>query len=109
MFLNFPIMDINRNALWRNPDGIDETDITRMNAFWGDGSWREIAYQSTPDLYGSQDEKADNEVIAEAFRKRLINVAKFDKVPEPLPMRNTRGAVVYYLFLHPRTRQPKRL
>jgi hypothetical protein len=26
LFVNFPIMDINRNALWRNPDGIIEAD-----------------------------------------------------------------------------------
>lgn len=37
-------------------------------------------------------------VIAEAFRKRLREVAGFAYVPAPIPMRNTRGAVVYYLY-----------
>ena len=42
MFLNFPVADINRNVLWRNPEGVDTADIDRMNAFWGDNSWRRL-------------------------------------------------------------------
>lgn len=98
MFLNFPIMDMNRNVLWKNPQGMDPADIARMNAFWGDDSWRSIAYQSMTDLFGLREEKADIVVIAEAFRQRLKNVAGFGHVAVPLPMRNTKGAVVYYLF-----------
>ena len=44
MFLNFPVADINRNVLWRHPEGVDAADLKRMNEFWGDDSWREIAY-----------------------------------------------------------------
>ena len=44
------------------------------------------------------EEKTANEAIAAAYRERLKNVAGFDYVPEPMPMRNTKGAVVYYLF-----------
>jgi three-Cys-motif partner protein len=43
LFLNFPIMDMNRNALWRNPEGVDEADLRRMTRFWGDESWRQAA------------------------------------------------------------------
>lgn len=43
-------------------------------------------------------EKEPNGIIAEAFRKRLSEVAGFQHVPEPLPMRNSVGAIVYYLF-----------
>jgi len=43
-------------------------------------------------------EKQSNEDVAEAFRKRLKEVAGFAKVPKPMPMRNSRGAIVYYLF-----------
>ena len=35
---------------------------------------------------------------AEAFRIRLREVARFRNVPTPLPMRNSRNAIVYYLF-----------
>jgi len=43
--------------------------------------------------------KQDNDAIAGAFRERLKKIAKFDFVPEPLPMKNSNNAVVYYLFL----------
>ena len=45
VFLNFPIMDMNRNALWTNPAGVAQEDLERMSAFWGDESWREIVYR----------------------------------------------------------------
>lgn len=97
MFLNFPVADINRNVLWRHPEGVDRADLKRMNEFWGDESWREIAYTTKRDLFGHL-EKEENEVVAEGFRQRLLKVAGFKRVPEPLPMRNTKGATVYYLF-----------
>lgn len=43
-------------------------------------------------------EKQSNDVVAEAFRSRLRKIAGFARVPKPIPMRNTRGATVYYLF-----------
>lgn len=49
-------------------------------------------------LFGEIEEKAANEAIAEAFRIRLKKVAGFEYVPNPLPMRNNKGAIVYYLF-----------
>lgn len=97
MFLNFPVADMNRNVLWHNPQEVDSKDIERMNAFWGDESWRKIAYSSTGNLFGFL-EKEDNETVAEAFRERLKKVAQFKNVPKPLPMRNSRGATVYYFF-----------
>ena len=97
MFLNFPVADINRNVLWRHPEGVDAADLRRMNEFWGDDSWRQIAYTTKRDLFGHL-EKEENAVIAEGFRQRLLTVAGFKHAPEPLPMRNTKGATVYYLF-----------
>jgi len=43
-------------------------------------------------------EKEPNEIIAEAFRRRLRETAGFKCVPEPLPMQNSKGAILYYLF-----------
>lgn len=91
-------MDMNMNALWRNPEFVTETGIARMDAFWGDDSWRSIAYKSRPTLFGQEEAKSDNEVIAEGFRERLVKVANFKTVLKPMPMRNKNGAVVYYLF-----------
>ena len=98
MFLNFPIMDMNMNVFWHHPEGVDEADIARMTAFWGDESWRSVAYEPVQTLFGPEDEKTDNETIAEAFRQRLQNAAGFSNASEPIPMRNSTGAAVYYLF-----------
>jgi len=43
-------------------------------------------------------EKVTNEQFEQAFRKRLKEVAGFNFVPEPMPMRNSNNAVVYYLY-----------
>jgi three-Cys-motif partner protein len=96
MFLNFPVMDMNRNVLWRNPDKVSVDRRARMNAFWG-GDWMGAAYTTERSLFGEQ-EKESNDAIAQAFRQRLHKTAGFKKVPEPLPMHNSKGATVYYLF-----------
>jgi hypothetical protein len=48
--------------------------------------------------YSAIEEKTGNEDVAEAYRQRLRNVAGFKYVPRPLPMRNSGGAIIYYLF-----------
>ncbi len=68
-----------------------------MTAYWGDSSWYDAAYAKGQTLFG-WDVKTSNEAVVAAFRDRLKNVAGFANVPEPIPMRNTIGAVVYYLF-----------
>jgi three-Cys-motif partner protein len=96
MFLNFPVMDMNRNVLWRNPDKVSDGQLARMNVFWG-GDWKGAAYATERSLFG-EPEKESNDAIAEAFRRRLQDIAGFKKVPEPLPLHNSKGATVYYLF-----------
>jgi three-Cys-motif partner protein len=96
MFLNFPVADMNRNVLWNNPQNVDPADIQRMNAFWGDESWKDVTY-SIVDLFGEK-HKSDNDTIASAFRDRLSKVAGFQYVSAPMPMRNSKNAIVYYLF-----------
>jgi three-Cys-motif partner protein len=99
IFLNFPVMDMNRNVLWNNPDKVTPSQVTRMNAFWGDDSWRSIAYKKSPDLFGGiiEDREPAKKVV-DAFRERLQKVAGFQFVPDPIPMRNEKGAIIYYLF-----------
>ncbi|MHB0869016.1 MAG: three-Cys-motif partner protein TcmP [Chloroflexota bacterium] len=97
IFLNFPVADMNRNVLWRVPENVDPKQAARMTAFWGDESWRQAAYDTQGNLFGWE-EKTDNQAVVDAFRKRLQTVAGFKHVPEPIPMRNLQGAVVYYLF-----------
>lgn len=102
LFLNFPVMDMNRNALWRNPGAIDSESRARMNRFWGDETWFDATYEQSRQLGLFADEaawlKGTNEQVAEAFRQRLKQVAGFAHVARPLPMKNSKGATVYYLI-----------
>jgi three-Cys-motif partner protein len=94
-------MDMNRNAIWRNPEKVPRGGIERMNRFWGDETWKEAAYADSPqfEFFSAPDRvKQDNDAIVAAFRERLRKIAGFSFVPEPLPMRNSNNAVVYYLF-----------
>lgn len=97
IFLNFPVMDINRRVLWHNPDKIPQEYIEPMNAFWGDDSWKQVAYTKDKNLFKFV-EKEDTEVIINAFQKRLKEIAGFGYVPNPIPMRNSKNSIVYYLF-----------
>jgi three-Cys-motif partner protein len=101
MFLNFPVMDMNRNAIWRNAEQTPQDGIDRMTRFWGDESWKRAAYAESPqqNLFSSPELiKQSNDAIVASFRERLVKVAGFKVVPEPLAMKNSNNAVVYYLF-----------
>lgn len=98
VFYNFMIMDANMNVFLHNPEDIAPKQAQRMDVVWGDGSWRSAVYQKRQDFFGEITEKSDNEDVAEAFRQRLKDVAGFKYVPRPIPMRNAKGAVIYYLF-----------
>ncbi len=101
IFLNFMVMDMNMNVLWKNPDNVSPSQLDRMDAFWGDRSWRTTLYQRPSGLlrgFEDWEERVTNDEVAAAYQKRLKDVAGFAYVPDPIPMRNTRGAVIYYLF-----------
>ena len=98
IFLNFMIMDINMNVLRNDPGNVDPIQTARMNRFWGDESWRTVMYDNTGNLFGWDEKVAGNEALAEAYRKRLREVAGFKFVPAPVPMKNSIGRTIYYLF-----------
>jgi len=100
IFLNFPVMDMNRDAIWKNPERVPRNGIERMTKFWGDESWKRAAYAENPQasFFGPEMVKQGNSEIVAAFQQRLKKVAGFKFVPKPLPMRNSTNAVVYYLF-----------
>jgi three-Cys-motif partner protein len=108
VFLNFPVQDMNRNVFWHNPEGVAGAHVRRMNLFWGDESWRNVVYDTKWNLFGVP-EKEPNKVIAEAFRLRLRDIGGFDFVPEPLAMKNSKGAVVYYLFFASQNRTAEKI
>jgi three-Cys-motif partner protein len=94
VFLNFPIMDMNRNVF---REGASEEKCQKMTDFWGDESWRDVAFSAKYHLFG-ESEKQPNEAIVEAFRKRLREVAGFKFAPKPVAMRNSMNSAIYYLF-----------
>lgn len=103
VFVNFMVMDMNMNVLLRDPAKAEPTQVARMDRFWGDNSWRNVAYEPDPQgsLFGdTQHVKVDdaNEKISEAYRKRLIDVAGFAYAPQPLRFVNKLGRTIYYLF-----------
>lgn len=98
VFLNFMIMDANRNVLWADPDSVRPDQKARMNTFWGDDSWRAAAYEARRGLFGDIIEKKTNDAIIHAYGERLKDKAGFRFVPDPIPMRNKKGVPIYYLF-----------
>src|SRR5687767_14819158 len=61
IFLNFPIMDINRNVLRKDPPALK---VAQMNAFWGDDSWRTSAFIAEPGLFDTHERKVENRELA---------------------------------------------
>ncbi|MHC4660278.1 MAG: three-Cys-motif partner protein TcmP [Planctomycetota bacterium] len=99
IFLNFPIMHINRAVLRRDQENVSTEQKQLMTRYWGDDSWLRFI-RKTPSLFKDVEfeEKASNIEIVNTFRDRLKKIAGFSDVPEPTPMKNTKGGTVYYLF-----------
>lgn len=98
LLLNFMIMDANMNVLRKKPELVSTKQAERMDAFWGDSSWREAGYRKDIGLFEEIEEKESNERIVAAYRNRLQEVAGFKYVAEPMPIKNSKGAIIYYLL-----------
>jgi three-Cys-motif partner protein len=97
LFLNFMIMDINRNALRKNRDKAVQSKVDQLSRLWGDETWESAAFDSSGNLFGDP-EKVSNEQFEAAWRERLKNKAGFKFVSEPMPMRTRTKSVIYYLY-----------
>jgi three-Cys-motif partner protein len=103
IFVNFMVMDMNMNVLLRDPSKARDSDVARMNRFWGDRSWSQVTYEVNrqSSLFGETEQvkvEDANEKIAEAYRRRLVDVAGFGFTPRPLRFVNSLGRTIYYLF-----------
>ncbi len=104
IFLNFPLMDMNRNVLHKDLLSADPDQIERMNRFCGTDEWQEILYKEDDQmgLFGDPDRIKivnSNIKLGEWFKKeRLQKVAGFKFVPEPMLMRNSKGGPLFFLF-----------
>jgi three-Cys-motif partner protein len=110
--IHFPTMDAHRTVLQRDESTISPQMITKMNAYWGDDTWRGIVY-GTPDgllpLGLEFSVKREPETVIEAFRKRLQNVAHFPQVSKAMPMRNRTGNIIYHLIFASHNKAAKRV
>jgi three-Cys-motif partner protein len=97
IFMNLMIMDINRNAMRRNPDKSIQSKMDQLTRLWGDGTWRDAGYNTQGNFFG-EPEKVTNDQFAEAFRQRLQKKAGFAYVPFPMPMNTRTNATIYYLY-----------
>ena len=97
VFLNLMIMDINRNAMRRNPDKSIQSKMDQLTRLWGDETWKDVGYDTSGNLFG-EPEKVSNEVFAEAFRERLKKKAGFKFVSKPMPMKTKSNSTIYYLY-----------
>ena len=104
IFLNFPLMDMNRNVLHKDLLSADPDQIERMNKFCGTDEWQEILYKEDDQmgLFGDPDRVKivnSNIKLGEWFKKeRLQKTAGFKFVPEPMLMRNSKGGPLFFLF-----------
>lgn len=100
VFINFPVMALNRTVLPNNPYTLTDAQIERMNRFWGSTEWREDIYEEVPTLFGTIEMKAQRTTgrqLGQLFRQRLGEIFPF--VTEPLVMVNSRNAPLYCLIL----------
>lgn len=109
IFLNFPILDITRNAKRKSIDDVDPVHRERMNAFWGTEDWHNVMVKPSDQqnflgsLLGSGEntpevETVDGFEIAKAFQQRLQEAGKFKFVPDPVVMKNRNDGLLYFLF-----------
>jgi three-Cys-motif partner protein len=101
LLLHFPTMDAQRNVLLRDQSKVDSRKAKRLTAYWGDESWRQHAWAPTkrPHLFAEFDapEKQQVAAILAAFCERL-KWAGFRYAADPIPMRNSKGPIVYHLI-----------
>jgi len=104
IFLNFPLMDMNRNVLHKDLLSADPDQIERMNRFCGSEEWQGILYGEDKQmrLFGDtyRTKIVDSNIrLGDWFRKeRLEKAAGFRFVPEPVLMRNSKGGPLFFLF-----------
>lgn len=103
IILNFPTMDINRNALRRDPEQILGAAEQEMTRWWGDDTWRTGFYRQSPQLTlfdepRKEEKMVNNDEVVTAYADRLRTVAGFLHVSRPYPMKNRKKATMYYLI-----------
>ena len=100
IFMNFPLMALNRTVLSNKPGALSEAQIERMNRFWGSKEWRAAIYEKKRTLFEYVEMKSyrtTGQRLGRLFKKRLEQV--FPHVTDPLVMTNSKNAPLYCLIL----------
>jgi three-Cys-motif partner protein len=101
VFINFPVMQMNRNCKHEDVSKILPGELEAMDRFWGDRSWHSAMFRPSAQtsLFGEEElDKTENRDLVNAYCTRLKEIAGFVFAADPLPMRNSRNAVLYYLI-----------
>lgn len=100
VYLNFPLMDINRNAARKVIELSDPKQGAKLTKIWGDESWKALAYTLQEQLFDQPIliKVRGNETLKQGFMERLKRQAGFAYVPEPILMTNYQGGHLYFLF-----------
>lgn len=98
IFLNVPLMAINRNVRRRRQKDIPVATKERMDRLWGTGNWLQEFYEEIPTLFGRQTVRKDQSTkqLGQRFRNRLQEL--FTHCTEPFLMTNSKNAPLYWLF-----------
>jgi len=98
IFLNFPVMAINRSVLMKHAYKLKPEQIESMNLFWGSPDWRVDLYEEVPTLFGPEVKKIPQtgKSLGKLFTSRLNEV--FPEVSKPLVMTNSKNAPLYCLI-----------
>lgn len=100
--INFPTMDINRNAARRGHMTFDDINAPQMSKWWGSDDWKQQFYgMGQKPLVGDArvQKRVNNDDIVNFYRRRLLEQGGFEFVTEPLPMKNSQNAVLYYILM----------
>jgi three-Cys-motif partner protein len=99
VFINVPIMAMNRTGLPNDPEHLTPAQIERNNSFWGSEDWRNEIYEVRPTLFGPREYKIQPTTaqrLSTLYKDRLTQV--FPYVTDPLVMRNSTGQPIYCLI-----------
>jgi three-Cys-motif partner protein len=98
LFLHFPTHALNRAVFLKELSKAADNQLEKLKRFWPDDSYLDF-YSSDCLLYDDMGIKTANNVeIVNTYCDKLRDIASFKYIPEPLPMKNTKGATVYYLI-----------
>lgn len=98
VFLNFPMMAINRNVRRRRVEDIPHGMRERMDRFWGTTDWEAELYIEEPTLFGPEQVRIEQsgKKLGHIFRNRLKEV--FPHCTVPVLMTNSKNAPLYCLI-----------